>query len=89
MIDLHRFWNCRARPPVPSSSWQRQEWTMESWRSDPDYPHEDLAARASPEPRMPTDKERRQIAEAQERAKKDRAAMRAAGFGDHKGVEGS
>ena len=62
---------------------------MGNWRSDPNPRHEDLAARASPEPRMPTDKEKQQIADAHKRAEKDRAAMRAAGFGDHKGVEGS
>lgn len=60
---------------------------MANWRSDPDPHREDLAARASPEPRMPTAKEKQQIADAQKRAAKERAAMRAAGFGDHKGSE--
>lgn len=62
---------------------------MENWRSDPNPPRETLAARASPEPRMPTEKEKQQIAEAHKRAEKDRADMRAAGFGDHKGTEGT
>lgn len=47
-----------------------------------------LAEQASPMSRMPTDKERAQIAAARERGQRDQQAMRAAGFGDHKGVEG-
>lgn len=61
---------------------------MTNWRSDPHPRDEDLAARASPEPRMPTEKEKQQIADAHRRNAQDRA-MRAAGFGDHKGVEGA
>ena len=48
-----------------------------------------LAEQASPAPAFPTAKELQQIADAQRRAKKDREDMRAAGFGDHKGVEGA
>ena len=59
-----------------------------SWRQSPAR-DENLAAQASPEPRFPTEKEKRQIAAAQARGKAERAAMRAAGFGDHKGSEGS
>ena len=62
---------------------------MSNWRSDRQDKGEDLAARASPEPRMPTDKEKQHIADAHKRAEQDRAVMRAAGFGDHKGVEGA
>jgi hypothetical protein len=38
---------------------------------------------------MPTEKEKQHIGEVHKRAEKERATMRAAGFGDHKGVEGS
>ena len=62
---------------------------MGNWRSDPHPKDEGIAARASPEPRMPTEKEKQQIADAHRRSDQDRAAMRAAGFGDHKGVEGA
>lgn len=60
---------------------------MGTWRSGPDPHREDLVTRASPEPRMPTAKEKQQIADAHKRAEKERADMRAAGFGDHKGAE--
>ncbi|HJT41260.1 MAG TPA: hypothetical protein VJ762_13090 [Sphingobium sp.] len=59
-----------------------------SWRDRPAR-DENLAAQASPEPRFPTAREKQQIADAQARGKKERAAMRAAGFGDHKGSEGA
>lgn len=61
---------------------------MGNWRSDPPG-RQDLAARASPEPRMPTEEEKRHIAEVHKRSEKERKDMRTAGFGDHKGVEGS
>lgn len=62
---------------------------MNTWRSEP-YPRDEgLAARASPEPRMPTAKEKQHIADVHRQAEKDRAAMRAAGFGDHKGTQGT
>jgi hypothetical protein len=38
---------------------------------------------------MPTEEEKRHIAEVHKRSEKEREDMRAAGFGDHKGVEGS
>ncbi len=48
----------------------------------------EIVKKASPKPQMPTDREREQIADAQEKAKEDRDELRSAGFGDHKGSEG-
>ncbi|WP_156518402.1 hypothetical protein [Sphingobium tyrosinilyticum] len=47
-----------------------------------------LAKQASPKPATPTEKEKQQIADAKERAKKDQEELRSQGFGDHKGTEG-
>lgn len=62
---------------------------MTNWRSEPKSHRDDVVTAASPQPRMPTEKEKQQIADAHRRAEKERAAMRAAGFGDHKGTEGT
>lgn len=48
----------------------------------------ELVKNASPRPQPPTDKEREQIAAAQDKAKKDQEELRSQGFGDHKGTEG-
>ncbi|CAD7338061.1 hypothetical protein SPHS6_01812 [Sphingobium sp. S6] len=48
----------------------------------------EIVKKASPKPQPPTEKERKQIADAQEKAEKDQEELRSAGFGDHKGTEG-
>ncbi|WP_022683211.1 hypothetical protein [Sphingobium bisphenolivorans] len=45
-------------------------------------------AAPGPHKALPTDKERQQIDEAQQRADADRKELRATGHGDHKGTEG-